>query len=119
MTPDELKKRTKKFVLLVLKAIKSLPKCMESDVFGRQLLRSASSVGANYRSTCRARSQADFISKITVVEEESDESAYWMELIVESGLMNNEMIESALKEANELTAIFTSSGNTAKNRNKN
>lgn len=103
---------------MVLKVIKSLPKGQESDVFGRQLLRSASSVGANYRAACRARSQADFISKITVVEEEADESAYWMELVIESGLQNNELIQSALKEANELTAIFTASGNTAKNKNK-
>ena len=116
MSPEELKKRTKQFALLVLKVIKSLPKCLESDIFGRQLLRSVTSVGANYRSACRARSQADFISKITVVEEEADESAYWIELIIESDLQNNELVRSALKEANELTAIFTSSGHTARNR---
>jgi len=77
-------------------------------------LRCGTSVGANYRAACRARSQADFISKITIVEEESDESAYWMELIIESELMKKERVSELLKEANELTAIFTASGKTAR-----
>lgn len=83
-------------------------------MIGYQMLRCATSVGANYRAACRARSQADFISKITVVEEESDESGYWLELIIESGLMKEERVKDLLKEANELTAIFTASGKTAR-----
>ncbi|MBI2967545.1 MAG: four helix bundle protein [Bacteroidetes bacterium] len=119
MTPEELKKRTKLFALLILKVVKALPKCKESDVIGYQILKAGTSVGANYRATCRSRSPSDFVSKITVVEEEADESAFWLELIIESGLLNNELVHSALKEADELTAIFTSSGNTAKgNLNK-
>ena len=114
MTSEELKLRTKQFALRVIKLVESLSQNQSSYVLGRQLLRSATSVGANYRSACRARSQADFISKITVVEEEADESAYWLELITESGLMKKDLIEDLLKEANELTAIFTASGKTAR-----
>ncbi len=114
MTSEELKLRTKQFALRAIKLVESLPKNQSSYVLGRQLLRSGTSVGANYRSACRARSQADFISKITVVEEEADESAYRLELITESGLMKKDLIEDVLKEANELTAIFTASGKTAR-----
>ena len=116
MTPEELKKRTKQFALLILKVVKALPKGKDSDVITYQLLKSGTSVGANYRSACRPRSLADFVSKITIVEEEADESAFWLEIIIESGLLNNELTQSALKEANELTAIFTASGNTAKQK---
>lgn len=111
---DELKRITKKFALRMIKLYRSLPKGKDSDVIGYQMLRCATSVGANYRAACRARSQADFISKITVVEEESDESGYWLELIIESGLMKEERVKDLLKEANELTAIFTASGKTAR-----
>jgi len=81
---EEMKQRTKQFALRVIKLVAALPKSREADVIGRQLLRSATSVGANYRSACRARSKADFISKIGIVEEESDESLYWLELIMEN-----------------------------------
>ncbi|MCX6291055.1 MAG: four helix bundle protein [Bacteroidetes bacterium] len=119
MTPEELKKRTKQFALRVIKLYKSLPKGKDNDVLGMQLLRAATSVGANYRAACRARSDADFISKITVVEEEADESAYWIELFIESGIIKKERLKELLKEANELTAIFTASGNTAKTNHNN
>lgn len=118
MNSEGLKKRTKQFALRVIKMVRSLPKTKEADVIGKQLLRCATSVAANYRSACRARSQADFISKVTVVEEESDESAFWMELIIESEILKKSQVESLLKEANELTAIFTASGKTARG-NKN
>ena len=85
-----------------------------SDVLGKQLLRSATSVGANYRAACRARSRADFISKIAVVEEEADECLYWLELLGESGLVSTPALRTLLKEADELTAIFTAAGKTAK-----
>ena len=116
MNPEELKKRTKQFALRVIKLFNSLPKKKDAEVLGVQLLRASTSVGANYRAACRARSQADFISKITVVEEEADESAYWIELLGESGIVKKKLLENLLKEANELTAIFTSSGQTAKSK---
>jgi four helix bundle protein len=119
MTNTELKLRTKKFALRIIKLVESLPKSKIGDVIGHQLLRSATSVGANYRAACRARSQADFISKITIVEEEADESCYWLELIGEGELIEKEKLKDILKEADELTAIFTASGKTAKeNKNK-
>jgi four helix bundle protein len=117
MTPEELKLRTKKFALRVMRMCKSLPKSREADVIARQLLRCGTSVAANYRAACRARSQADFISKITVVEEESDESAFWMELIIEGEILKKSLVSALLQEANELTAIFTASGETAKGNN--
>ncbi len=118
MTNSELKLRTKKFALRIIKLVQSLPKDRVSEVIGKQLLRSGTSVGANYRAACRARSQADFISKITIVEEEADESGYWLELICESKLMKEEKLAEIMKEAGELTAIFTSSGKTAKENKK-
>jgi|ERR1041385_2761052 four helix bundle protein len=114
MSPEELKKRTKQFALRGIKLFNSLPKRKDAEVLGVQLLRASTSVGANYRAACRARSQADFISKITVVEEEADESAYWIELLGESGIIKQSLLRDLLQEANELTAIFTSSGKTAK-----
>jgi len=119
MTPEELKKRTKQFALRVIKLYKNLPKGKEAEVIGIQLLRAATSIGANYRAACRARSEADFISKITIVEEEADESAYWIELLIESGLIKKELLNEILKEANELTAIFTASGHTVKLKRNN
>ncbi|MCX6198583.1 MAG: four helix bundle protein [Bacteroidetes bacterium] len=118
MKADELKDRTKKFALRILKMVRSLPKTREADVIGKQLLRCGTSVAANYRAACRARSQADFISKVTIVEEESDESAFWMELIIDAEILKKNLVEDLLKEANELTAIFTASGKTART-NKN
>jgi four helix bundle protein len=116
MNAEELKLRTKKFALGVIKLYRSLPKEKDAQVLGHQMLRSGTSVGANYRAACRARSQADFISKITIVEEEADETSYWIELLIESGIMKKELLEDLLKESNELTAIFTSSGQTAKSK---
>ena len=116
MNRDELKKRTKNFALRVIKLVSALPNTPTGGVIGNQLLRSGTSVGSNYRAACRAKSKADFIYKIKIVEEEVDESAYWLELIIESGLMLKSKIESLLKEADELTAIFVSSNKTAKSK---
>jgi four helix bundle protein len=113
---NELKLRTKKFALAVINLTHSLPPGKTGDVIGKQLLRSATSVGANYRSACRARSNADFISKITIVEEEADESMYWLELLGEAGIFDEVKIAGLRKEADELTAIFTAAGRTAKKR---
>lgn len=117
MTPQELKDKTKKFALRIIKLTDSLPQTKAANVIANQILRSATSVGANYRSACRARSRADFISKITVVEEEADETLFWLEIIHESGMMKFNRLESLLIEADELVAIFTSSGKTAKINN--
>ena len=114
MQAEELKKRTKAFGLSIIKLVEALPHSKTSDVLGRQLLRSATSVGANYRAACRARSQADFASKIGIVEEEADESAYWLELVQETELVNDRGISLLLQEAFELTAIFAASEKTAK-----
>jgi four helix bundle protein len=86
MTPNEMKQRTKEFALRTMKLCDSLPHTRTGNVIANQLMRSATSVGANYRAACRARSNADFISKIGITLEEADESVYWMELIVESGI---------------------------------
>jgi four helix bundle protein len=116
MNREELKNRTKEFALRIIKLVNALPNSPVGKVIGNQLLRAGTSVGANYRAACRAKSKSDFIYKIYIVEEEADESAFWLELIVESGLMPKSKIESLLKEANELTAIFVSTNKTAKSK---
>lgn len=114
MDSQELKKRTKQFALDIIKFVDTLPKNKTGDVIGRQLLRSATSVTANYRAACRARSRADFISKISIVEEEADDSQFWLEQLLESGISADKRAREFLQEATELTAIFTSSVRTAK-----
>lgn len=117
VTKEELKIRTKKFSLLIIRIVEKLPATKAGNAIGSQLIRSGTSVASNYRTACRARSNADFISKITVVEEEADESLFWLELIEESGLLKKEVLQNAIKEADELTAIFTSAGKTARQNN--
>lgn len=112
MNKEELKKRTKNFALRIIKLVNALPKNQTGLVIGNQILRSGTSVAANYRAVCRARSKADFISKLGVVIEESDETTFWLELIIESELLRPESIELLLKESNEITAIMVSSKNT-------
>ena len=114
---NDLKVRTKTFALNIIKLVKMLPDDRTGRVLGNQIIRSGTSVAANYRPACKARSKADFISKITIVEEEADETTLWLELLMESGTLNNDFINALHKEANELTAIFTSSGKTAKQNN--
>jgi four helix bundle protein len=118
MEHKDLKQRTKEFALRVIRLVEALPKGRTADILGRQLLRSGTSVGANYRAACRARSNADFISKMGIVEEETDESLYWMELLIEAELVQAVKLESLMKEANELLAITVSSIKTAR-RKKN
>jgi four helix bundle protein len=117
MTKEELKNRTKQFAIGIINIVEELPNTRSGNTIGNQLIRSGTSVAANYRSACRARSNPDFISKITIVEEESDESLFWLELILESNLLPKEKLQSMLREADELTAIFTASGKTAKQYN--
>ena len=114
MDKEEMKRRTKQFALRVVRLVETLPRGRTADVLGRQLLRSGTSVGANYRAACRAKSTADFIAKMGIVEEESDESVYWMELLVEVGIVKAELLESLMKEGNEILAITVASINTAK-----
>ncbi len=113
---DDLRQRTKQFALRVIGLVESLPKGRTADMIGHQLLRSATSVGANYRAACRAKSIADFISKMGTVEEEADESLYWMELLVEAGIVKSELLTALMQEADELVAITVASINTAKKR---
>ncbi len=114
MNPEELKKRTKEFALRVLRFVNSMQRGRTEDILTKQLARAATSVGANYRAACRARSRADFVSKITIVEEEADETQYWLELLLDQSRVNKREIIDLLDEAKELTAIFTASGKTAK-----
>jgi four helix bundle protein len=118
MDKDQLKQRTKKFALDIITFVESLPKGKTAEIIGRQLLRSGTSVGANYRAACRARSSADFIAKMGIVEEELDESIYWLELLVDSGIVSSDRIALLTKEADELLAITVSSIRTAKGNNR-
>jgi len=118
MNQEEMKQRTKLFALGVIQLVESLPKERTAEVLGRQLLRSGTSVGSNYRSACRARSIADFIPKMGIVEEEVDESLYWMELLIETGLEVSINMEALMKEARELLAISVASIKTARKNKK-
>ena len=118
MNKEEMKQRTKQFALQTIKLFANLPKGTILDVLGRQLLRAGTSVGANYRSACRARSTADFISKMGIVEEEADEAIYWMELLVESGLIHKDEVIRLIDEANQILAITISSIKTARRSEK-
>lgn len=115
ITPEILKKRTFDFALNALKTIDVLKKTTANEVMGRQLIRSSTSVGANYRASCKAKSTADFINKLKIVEEESDESVYWLELIKSHNKIEDTNYETLLKESKELERIFSASAITAKN----
>jgi four helix bundle protein len=114
MNHENLKKRTKRFALDVIKFVENLPSNRTCNILGNQLLRAGTSVGANYRAACRAKSTADFISKMGTVEEEADESGYWTELLVDAGKIKLDSASPLIKEADELTAIAISSINTAR-----
>jgi len=106
MDKADLKLRTKAFGLRVLKLVRHLPRDVAGKVVAHQLARSGLSVGANYRSACRARSRAEFLSKLGIVLEESDESAHWLEIITDDKMLPPKKVSALLQEANELTAIF-------------
>jgi four helix bundle protein len=114
MDYENLKQRTKKFGLQIIKLVERLPKDQACKILGGQLLRSGTSVGANYRAACRAKSTADFISKLGTVEEEADESGFWLEKFVDAEKLELVSAAPALQEASELTAIAVSSINTAR-----
>ena len=113
-----MKRRTKQFALRIIKLCESLPAGKTSDVIRGQLLRAGTSVGANYRAACRAKSNADFIYKLKVVEEEADESLYWMELLIEAGIMEQARLTELVNEGDEILSIIVSSIKTARKRKK-
>src|SRR2546425_12819822 len=114
MDADDLKKRTKEFAKRIIYLCRKLPDTREGRLIGNQVFRSGTSVGANYRAACRGRSKADFISKIGIVLEESDESLYWLEIIVETGIMKQRRLAPLMDEAAQLVSMFVASLNTAK-----
>ncbi|MBP86018.1 MAG: four helix bundle protein [Planctomycetaceae bacterium] len=116
MTPDDLKARTKQCALRVIKVVQSLGTDVASRRIGDQLLRSATSVGANYRAACRARSPAEFRAKLGIVEEEADESIYWMELLVETSLVKGALLQPLIDEGNEILSIIVASLDTSSKR---
>ena len=114
MDAGDMKKSTRAFALALIRLVEGLPKAKAADVIGRQLLRSGTSVGADYRASCRARSKADFVAKMGIVEEEADESIYWMEPLVDAGLVNSNAVADFFDEANQITSIVVSSIKTAR-----
>jgi four helix bundle protein len=114
MTRAEMQKRTKTFANRVVKLCSALSDDWISRTLGKQLLRCGTSVGANYRAVCRAKSNLDFINKLRIVEEECDESLFWMELLVENQLVKPERLADLMKEANEILAIVVASAKTAR-----
>jgi four helix bundle protein len=112
--PEQWRDRTTAFALRIIRLYRSLPYRTDTQVLGKQLLRCSTSVAANYRAVCRARSKAEFVAKIGVVLEEADEAILWLELMTESGIVASPKTEALLTEANELTAIFAASQRTAR-----
>ena len=112
--PEQLRDRTKAFAIRIVRLYRSLPKSAEAQVLGKQLLRSGTSVAANYRAVCRARSKAEFIAKIGVVLEEADETVFWLELLVDTEVVGIDRLSSLLQEARELCAIIAASQRTAR-----
>jgi four helix bundle protein len=112
--PEQMRDRSKAFALRVIRLFRALPYRTDAQVLGKQLLRCGTSVAANYRAVCRARSRAEFVAKIGIVAEEADETVLWLELLVESGIIPSQKVEDLLTEARELSAIFTASQQTAR-----
>ena len=114
MNQDDSKRRTKQLGLRVIKLVESLPNTKSGRVIGNQILRSATSVGANYRAACCGRSKAEFIAKVGISIEEADETMYWLEMLIEAGIMPEEKLSALHKEADEIVAILTASVKTAR-----
>ena len=114
MDEDGLLGRTKRFALRIIKLCEALPNTPTAHVIRGQLLRSGTSVGSNYRAACRAKSSADFISKMGTVEEETDESLYWIEMLIEAAIVKQDLLTDLMKEGNEILAMTVSSINTAR-----
>lgn len=114
MTPEAMKARTNAYALRIIRVVQSLPPGRVARVPGTQLLRAGTPVAANYRAVCRARSRADFVNKLRNVEEECDESLFWMELLAESGLVKSRRLADLMKEGNAILAIMVASAKTAR-----
>jgi len=111
---EHLQSRTKRFALRIIGLYRSLPKSEEARILGKQLLRSGTSIGANYRAACRARSRAEFVAKLGIVLEEADESLFWLDLMQEAGVFPEAKLRDIVHEAKELVSIFVASVRTAK-----
>src|ERR671922_142056 len=101
MNSNDMKKRTRAFALAIIRLVERLPSTVAGRVISHQLIRCGTSVGANYRAACRAKSQADFIAKMGIVEEEADESIFWLEILIESGLVREELVKELMAEADQ------------------
>ncbi len=116
MDEKTFKTRTKKLAVAIIKQVEKLPRSLSADVIGKQIIRSGTSIGANYRAACRAKSTADMINKLKIVEEESDETQYWIEILVEAGLAPQDQVANIYKESNEILAMTVASIKTLRNR---
>ena len=116
MTEQEFKKRTKDIALRIIKLVDSLPGSKSSEVIGKQLLRSGTSVGANYRAACRAKSTADLLHKLSIVEEEADESLYWMELLIDAKIMPANKLAILMNDLNEIISMIVASIRTMRSK---
>jgi len=114
LAPEELRDRTKAFAIRIVKLYRLLPRTADSQIGGKQLLRCGTSVAANYRAACRGRSRAEWIAKIGLVVEEADETVFWLEMLSDCGIVSSHRCEDILKEARELSAIFTATQHTAR-----
>ena len=117
MTEQEFKDRTKQIAIRVIRLVESLPNSGAAHIIGKQLLRSATSVGANYRAVCRGKSTADVLHKLAIVEEEADESLYWLELLVESNIVSENKLTLLMSDINEIVAMTVSSIKTLRETN--
>ena len=116
MNPEIMKDRTKRFAKQIILLCRKLPKNREGNLIGNQIFRSGTSVASNYRAACRGRSRAEFIAKMGIVEEEADETLFWLEIIEEVEIFNRDSISSLMQECNEILSIVVSSINTARKR---
>jgi len=116
MNEQEFKNRTKQIALRVIRLVESLPVTNSAQIIGKQLLRSATSIGANYRAACRGKSTADVLHKLSIVEEEADESLYWLELLIESGIVPENKLSALMSDINEIVAMIVSSIKTLRSK---
>lgn len=117
MTREEMYERTMQFSVRIVRMVKAMPRGIAEDVIAKQLTKSATSIGANYREACHGKSTADFVSKLKISEGEADETLYWLQLLVNSGIMKQSKLQALIDEANELVAILTASTKTSSQHN--
>ena len=117
MTREEMYERTMQFSIRIVRMVKAMPRGIAEDVIAKQLTKSATSIGANYREACHGKSTADFVSKLKISEGEADETLYWLQLLVNSGIMKQSKLQALIDEANELVAILTASTKTSNQHN--